>query len=87
MEEEKSASANAIEKEEGDEMEEGSETTSNKDEQEVRLLKKGRLSDDRESGNKVESLSASFMRRGFGVGASGSTNKNNKITDKLSHEI
>jgi hypothetical protein len=58
-------------------MEEGSETTSNKDEQEVRLLKKGRLSDDRESGNKVESLSASFMRRGFGVGASGSSNKNN----------
>ncbi|CAL6293810.1 unnamed protein product [Bathycoccus prasinos] len=61
LEEEKSASANAIEKEEeeGDEMEEGSETTSNKDEQEVRLLKKGRLSDDRESGNKVESLTES----------------------------
>ena len=84
LEEEKSASANAIEKEEeeGDEMEEGSETTSNKDEQEVRLLKKGRLSDDRESGNKVESLSASFMRRGFGVGASGSSNKNNNKKGK-----
>ena len=80
LEEEKSASAiqSDNKEEEGDEMEEGSETTSNKDEQEVRLLKKGRLSDDRESGNKVESLSASFMRRGFGVGASGSTNKNNK---------
>jgi len=71
---ERASSANTIGGD--DEIETGSDVTVSNGEQ-VRLLKKERkLSDDRE-GKKAESLSAAFMRRSFGVGASGSVNHNN----------
>lgn len=71
---ERASSANTIGGD--DEIETGSDGTVSNGEQ-VRLLKKERkLSDDREGG-KAESLSAAFMRRSFGVGASGSANHNN----------
>ena len=71
---ERASSANTIGGD--DEIETGSDGTVSNGEQ-VRLLKKERkLSDDRE-GKKAESLSAAFMRRSFGVGASGSANHNN----------